>query len=179
MSRSVAPERTPCVQGDVAYVPLTRGHTAIIDAADAEMVGQWAWYAAGRADRPYAARNSFDGGNRAIIMMHRVLLNAPDHIYVDHIDGNPLNNRRCNLRLATKAENNRNVSMRRDNTSGFKGVSRVSEGNKWMAKIGVNGRQIFLGRFDTAEQAHEAYCAAAVLHFGDFANPGICKGHSL
>ena len=79
---------------------------------------------------------------------------------IDHINGDPLDNRIENLREATLAENAQNVAMHRDNTSGYLGVSFDRPRNKFQARLCVDGKVVFRGRFDTAEEAHEAYKAA-------------------
>lgn len=93
---------------------------------------------------------------------------------VYHADGNKANNRWGNLRLAGKSLNGANAKRRRDNTGGFKGVTREWSGSqpRWRASIMVRGRNITLGFFKTPEDGHEAYVAAAVQHFGEFAHDG-------
>jgi hypothetical protein len=86
---------------------------------------------------------------------------------IDHEDGNPSNNRWKNLREATHAQNGANVGLRKDNTSGFKGV-RFRYG-KWRASIKTQDRRLHLGTFDTAEEACAAYHKAAEELHGDFA----------
>ena len=81
--------------------------------------------------------------------------------YVDHCDRNPLNNHVDNLRYVTSSENNRNRSMRSDNTSNFKGVSYQTSRKKYMAQITHQGIHHFLGRFNTPEEAARAYDAKA------------------
>jgi len=90
--------------------------------------------------------------------------------YIDHINHNRDDNRFSNLRLATKSENSRNAKRNKNNTSGYKGVSK--KGNKFIAQIWVDYKRINLGLFDTAEQAHIAYIQAAKTHFKDFAYSG-------
>lgn len=90
---------------------------------------------------------------------------------IDHIDGDCHNNRISNLRLATRQENNWNVGKRKDNKSGFKGVS-LRENGKYRAKISAANRVHHLGVFDTAEEAAEVYDLAANLLHGEFACPG-------
>lgn len=92
---------------------------------------------------------------------------------LDHINGDRADNRLCNLREATHAQNQRNrvrvISGRNPNTSGYKGVTWHGERKQWMARIRVNGTRKTIGRFPTAEEAHAAYCAAARRHYGEFA----------
>lgn len=86
---------------------------------------------------------------------------------VDHIDGDSLNNRWCNLRCATRSANMANRGRNANNTTGFKGVS-IHQG-KYHSRIQVHGKGIRLGGFDTAAEAHAAYIAAAKKYFGEFA----------
>lgn len=86
--------------------------------------------------------------------------------WIDHANGNPSDNRICNLRLATPSQNIAN-SKKKPGSSKFKGVSRKQ--GRWYARVRVNYRHIYLGYFDTEEEAHAAYVAAAVHHFGQFA----------
>lgn len=86
---------------------------------------------------------------------------------IDHINGNPSDNRWSNLRPANQSQNNANARMRADNTVGLKGVSRHR--GKYRASIVRGGRQKFLGYFATPEEAHAAYAAAAKAIFGEYA----------
>ncbi len=107
--------------------------------------------------------------------MHRAILGVTDPaIEVDHRSGDGLNNRRGNLREATRAQNSRNLGLPRNSTSGFKGVSFTrSKGQPlakpWQASINVNWKGYHLGYFATAAAAARAYDAAARVHFGEFA----------
>jgi hypothetical protein len=157
MPRKVRPIR---IEGNIAYVPLTQGYEAIIDASDAPLVSDVNWCACHDSGHVYAM------GNRQ--RMHRVIMAAPPGVEVDHIDRNGLNNTRTNLRLATKAENARNRGAKRGTVSGYKGVYWNKERRMWYATICVDGRQVFLGRHDTAEEAHAAYCEASDRLHGEF-----------
>jgi len=98
--------------------------------------------------------------------LHRLLLGITDkEIQIDHIDGNGLNNRRDNLRIATNTQNQHNREAKHQ----YKGVDYLPEKNKWMARITVEGKQLYIGIFDTPEQAAEAYNKRAIHHFGEFA----------
>ena len=90
---------------------------------------------------------------------------------VDHINGNPLDNRRINLRVCPHAKNMLNRRMHKNNTSGFKGVTQVGP-NRWAANIALEGHFYYLGVFDSPEKAHQAYCEAAAWLHGEFANFG-------
>lgn len=92
--------------------------------------------------------------------------------FVDHINGDVLDNRASNLRACTKAENCRNRKRNANTRSGFKGVSRPPGTSRWQARIQVNRVQLNLGMFDTPELAHAAYQRAAAKHHGAFANAG-------
>lgn len=96
----------------------------------------------------------------------------PVGMCIDHIDNDKLNNKLENLRLATMSNNNCNRSMSSNNTSGLKGASYERRSGKFQSHIKINGKQMNLGLFDTVELAHQAYCKAAVVHHGEFANFG-------
>lgn len=147
------------VEGAEAFVPLTGGKVAIIDAADVPLVRQFTWGCARRNKAIYAASN--EAG-----YLHRWIMNAPPDREVDHIDGDGLNNRRSNLRLATRAENMRNTGP----FSGrFKGVHFDKQTGRWRAQIKHNGRRFSLGRYGTEVEAALAYNSAALQLHGEFA----------
>lgn len=108
--------------------------------------------------------NDFLAHRLAWIYMHGLTIGGAE---VDHIDGNPSNNAIANLRLATSSEQRQNSRPRSSSNSPLKGSFRV--GTRWKSQIMIGGRNIYLGTFDTPEQAHAAYCAAAHENFGDFA----------
>lgn len=88
---------------------------------------------------------------------------------LDHIDGNPLNNSISNLRVAERAQNLRNQGLRKCNVSGHKGVSWNKTYNKWQARIQVDKKQLWLGLYDSVDEAAEQYKKAALKHHGSFA----------
>ncbi len=90
-------------------------------------------------------------------------------VEIDHINGVRDDNRLVNLRIATISQNRANARKRRDNSSGFKGVYWVARYEQWIAQIVLNRKAKYLGHFDSAEDAHDAYCKAAQKHFGEFA----------
>jgi len=107
--------------------------------------------------------------DRKIKYLHRLVIDAPDGKNVDHIDGDRLNCTRANLRLASYSENARNGRLRKNNSSGRKGVYWHRRDKKWRAQIVLNGKNIHLGYFVSIEEAAAAYDAAALEFHGDFA----------
>lgn len=91
---------------------------------------------------------------------------------VDHKDHNPSNDRIDNLREATRKQNQQNMKKSVRNTSGFKGVSRLKNNNRWGARMRLNGEYKHLGSYLTPEEAHKAYCEAALKYHGEFACTG-------
>ena len=101
--------------------------------------------------------------------LHRIIMGELDGKEVDHINGNKHDNRRENLRLCNRTENNRNKGKLSTNTSGFKGVSWHKSKGKWRAVIQVGeGKQKHLGYFDDPETAYQSYCQAATKYHGNF-----------
>ena len=100
------------------------------------------------------------------VFAHQIILPVPDGLWPDHENGNGLDNRESNLRVATRSQNGSNRAIGRNNTSGVIGVSRRDL--KWIARIMVEGVSIYLGRFGTKEQAIVARYEAEVKYFGEF-----------
>lgn len=149
-------------------IKATSGHEFIVDDQD-QFVQQYRWNARVKGRNIYINRKAKIKDNLVTIYLHREILNAQPGQIVDHIDGDTLNNRRSNLRLASYSQNGANSTKRRANTSGYKGVTWDKHRKKWMAAIRVNYKRMYLGRFNTKEEAAKAYNDAAKLHFGEFA----------
>lgn len=151
-------------------ITLPNNRKTLVDAADYAALSNWSWHVTRSGNRYYVARNV----GRRVFLMHREIMNAPQGTDVDHINGDSLDNRRENLRLATRKQNQANRRLGRNSTSGFKGVSRYDYGRckgkgLWMASIRINGKKTTLGYFKSKEAAARAYDAAATRHFGEFA----------
>lgn len=150
-------------------------YEAIVDDCDAN-IATLNWLALITKRVVYAIRFPSKTVGITHILMHRVILSRKlgrplnTNEIVDHINNNGLDNRRVNLRVATPAQIRMNVRRSTKNKLGFKGVKK--RGNRYRSVIRINGKQIHLGYFDTPEQAHAAYCAAAKEYFGEFANEG-------
>jgi hypothetical protein len=161
------------IEGDVAYVPLTQGYEAVIDADDVHLVSGWNWSARvnrnrGRVRQVYAIRAEYEAGKQSIVRMHRVVAKTSEGKFADHIDGDGLNNRKANLRDATPSENAFNKKKSSGNASGFKGVHWHKKSGKWQAQIGINYARVSLGLFETAEAAAAAYASASAQIHGRF-----------
>lgn len=110
------------------------------------------------------------------IKLHRYLLDAPEDMQVDHINGDPLDNRRENLRLATPSQNQANGTKRAGATSVYKGVSWHKKARKWRATIGIgNGKQQHLGFYRTPQMAALAYDFRAFELWGAYAKLNFPK----
>ncbi len=149
-------------------IPLSNGMNAIVDDIDFPALAALKWCIHSQG---YARRRGTSGANgkQSILLMHRVIINAPRGFQVDHINGNRLDNRRSNLRLATNAENGANQMLSSKNTTGAKGVYFHRQRKKYCAMICSNGRREHLGLFSNIEAASAAYDAAARRLFGEFA----------
>jgi hypothetical protein len=101
------------------------------------------------------------------ILLHRLLIDATKGELVDHKNGDTLDNRKKNLRICTTVQNLQNSKLKKNSEQGFKGVE--PRGNKWIARIGINGKKKYLGIFSSKEDAARAYDEAAILFFGEFA----------
>jgi hypothetical protein len=154
-------------------IELTKGYLSLVDEADYEWLDQKQWRAwtqkrAGRL-AVYARGNLSKFGKRIGVAMHRYIMMAPEHLDVDHKNGDGIDNRRSNLRLATRLQNTRSRMPRPGQFKGIKLDRRDPRVVRWTAAIVIGGKKKFLGSFQSAEEAAQAYDVAAVKHFGEFA----------
>lgn len=153
-------------------IPLRNGLVALVDDEDYERVTQRKWFLKAPHNPKYsfyAHANKRKDGRGAMILLHRLVMNAPDGIEVDHIDGDGLNNQKSNLRLCNRGQNLRNQKIR--NPNGLKGVFfRVSRIKKpWAARISIGGRTTAIGYFSNKIDAAISYNISAKKNFGEFA----------
>lgn len=141
-------------------IRLTKGKFAIVDDEDFDRVNCFTWHT---HKAGYGARNTDKK------TMHRFIINAKPGQIVDHINGNPADNRKENLRLCTQMENCRNQSLKSCNKTGYKGVSWDKKYRKYSSFLTVNYKHIFGGYFDNKEDAARAYNKLALEHHGSFA----------
>lgn len=154
-------------------IRLSNGSSAMVDDEDFEMLSHWSWQ---ECLGGYAKRGQCKRGYLQTVSMHRTLMLPDPDGEVDHINGDRLDNRRCNLRLCTKSQNQHNKSASRISASRYKGVSPSTGGTGWKAFIWRNGRNSYLGTFPTEGRAARAYDAAAAQAFGSFAKLNLGAG---
>lgn len=152
-------------------IQLTQGKQTMVDDEDYQFLNQWKWYT---TTKGYAARrvhypSTRDNQKFKGFLMHRVIAFAPDGTQVDHINGDKLDNRKANLRLATNAQNQMNKVTQSNSTTGYKGVSFEKSIGRYRAYINFQGKRYNLKTFKTPEQAAEAYNIKAKELFGEFA----------
>jgi hypothetical protein len=144
-----------CQCADHAWSALTRGHITLVSPEDSHLLEGRAWSAHDCKDGTVYAR--------ANKLLHRVISDGKD---VDHRNRNGCDNRRSNLRPCTLQQNMAN-RRRFKHSSGFKGV--VRRGDRWLARITVDSKNVYLGTHSSEETAARAYDNAARQHFGEFA----------
>lgn len=148
-------------------ISLRCGRVVIVDDEDYAWIAQMSWRATiGKGGHVYAVRSASSGTK----LMHRLIMNAPSGMVVDHANGNGLDNRKSNLRICTQRQNSQNIRVARG-LAPFKGVYRERRAlnRPFSASISVNGKPVFLGKFRTAEEGAIAYDVAAKAYFGQFA----------
>ena len=143
-------------------IDLGNGRQAVIDAADYPRVANFSWH---QASTGYARSQVRGSRRKQCVYMHRLIMDAPVGMEVDHIDGDPLNNHRVNLRLVTHSENQQNRrGPTRNNRSGFRGVVWHAYAGRYVARVTVQGKQICLGYFDRPADAARAAAEGRQLY---------------
>lgn len=144
----------------ILSLKLIRDKIVLVDKDDFLKYGKYKW----TFDK-YAVR--FVKGKK--VYLHRLIMDCPKNMEVDHINGNELDCRKNNMRICTHAENSRNIKLRTDNTSGYKGVSWYKNYDKWLVRVFLNNKKIHIGYFENKNEAVTAYNEAAIKYHGRFA----------
>ena len=156
------------------HIRLTQGQKAIVDVEDYEWLSRVKWFADKSERSYYAARMVYGVFGRKKVWMHREIQPVRIGKFVDHINGNGLDNRKCNLRPATREQNAWNMrKQQRKCSSRYKGVSWLKEQGKWRVRILYKGTRIPLGCFDDEAAAARAYDSKAKELFGEYAKPNF------
>lgn len=151
-------------------IKLTRGKYALVDDQDFEFLNSFSWYAhfAPHGRTYYAARKrrkNEAGKQGEWVSMHCELMKPTGGLHVDHIDQNGLNNQKVNLRLVTRAQNMRNVAVKKNSTSRIIGVTFEKQTGKYKAHITLNKKTITLGRFESISEASKVRKQAEEKYF--------------
>lgn len=148
---------------------LPRGRLTLVDDEDYPWLNEYPWRC---VPSGYVMRLFYVGGITKAAYMHRVIMNCPIGMDVDHRDRNPLNNQKSNLRVVTDSQNLHNSKIQTRGgrkTSRYKGVVWDREKRRWRAEIRVNKRCIYIGRFLAEIDAAAAYNRSAIAYYGDVA----------
>jgi len=175
MNNTLLPEATRCillsVELSMKSIPLTQGYETIVDNIDYDFLSQWKWstrIGGWNKNRVFAARTRQLNKKQRVICMSRLIMSAPEDKQVDHINGNPLDNRRKNLRLVTASQNAMNSRPWKNKESRYKGVYRNTRKTRWYSQITVNGKRHWLGSFEKEEAAARAYKEASEKYHGEY-----------
>lgn len=136
------------------------------DIEDLPLIQSRSWY---KDKDGYLVSCYYYAGQRRFVRFHRIVMNAKEDEVVDHINHKRTDNRKRNLRVCKRAENDRNRGLYATNTSGISGVHFDKKRNKWVASITYNHRRIFIGRFLYKEEAVKARLVKEAELFKDFA----------
>ena len=156
-------------------IKLSRGKVALVDREDFDWLSQWKWCFNSRYAVRHEQKEEYGDNPRKMVKMHRAIMRVSDDTYIDHINGNGLDNRRVNLRVATNSQNQANSSLCSKNKSGYRGVWKYNLNKPyvikkpWGARIQVKGKKYFRGMFETKEEAAIAYNEMARNYFGEYA----------
>lgn len=145
---------------DYKEIKTKNGDVIKVDSSDYDYLIKFKWSLIGKG---YAY-------NHKLGMMHRIIMNTPKELQVDHLNKDKLDNRKLNLRNCTNKENSHNTEGSKKSTSKYKGVSWCNTRGKWSSQIVHNGINLFIGRFNTEEEAGRAYDAKVKELFGEYAH---------
>lgn len=141
----------------------SHGHKFKIDADDYEKVKDYCWRV---TNKGYVVANARNGSNR-YVWIHRIIMGAEEDQFVDHKNWDKADNRKVNLRIATKAQNCTNIDLKKNNTTGYTGVTRTRNG-RYLARITANGTRHYIGTYDSFSDAVKARHDAEIRLHGEW-----------
>lgn len=142
----------------------------IIDAEDFNKIKEYYWYVGKKPNAFYVITNINKNNKRTTLKLHRLIMDFPENMDIDHINHNTFDNRKTNLRICKHNKNTKNHKININNTSGFKGVTWFKYTKKWSVGIFSDGNRVHIGYFDDKIKAAMAYNEAAKKYHGEFAN---------
>lgn len=148
-------------------IPLTQGHYALIDKEDLSELSKYKFH----IDKGYVSTSKWIKEEKRVkhFRIHNILMAPSQGLEVDHINGDPLDNRKENLRIVTHSQNMMNSKISKNNTSGYKGVSFNIARNKWQVHIMDNKKEKCVGYFNNKIEAAKVYNQEALKYYGEFA----------
>ncbi len=155
-------------------IPLSQGKVALVDDEDYDYLMQWKWHVLKKKNTYYAVRLTYEGNGkkRNSVRMHRLIMNTPPNMEVDHKDHNGLNCQKYNLRNCTIKQNRRNKKA--SGRSRYIGVS-INKRGYITSRIEKDNIHFYLGSFKTEEDAAMVYNKKAIELFGEFANINLIE----
>lgn len=161
--------------GDICICTTSNGDTFIFDSDKYDIVSRYCWWLS--AEKYVTTHVIMPNRIKKNLVLHRLVTKCPDDKIVDHINGDPTDNRVCNLRTCNNEQNSYNTKCRKDNALGIKGVRQRPSG-KYEVRIQYNGNPIHIGTFDTLSEASDAYDKKALELFGEFARLNNYRGNT-
>jgi hypothetical protein len=158
------------IKGNIIEIKLTQNQKTIIDKEDWNKIKKINWHSAyDPTTKCFRVQGDIKKKNKwKTVHLARIIMNVNNSLLeIDHINNNPLDNTKNNLRVCFGKDNKKNKRISKNNTSGFKGVNKF--GNKYICRIGIDGKRIFLGYFENKELAAKRYNIAAIKYHGEFA----------
>lgn len=171
-SKRFRTKNTYDLSGEYGIGYTTKGEKFYFDLEDYDLIKDYHWF----SDKDGYIKSDDKLNKQRNLLMHRLVMNCPSNMIIDHIKHNIKDNRKSELRIVTHSENNKNQCMKLNNTSGVTGVSFDKNTNKWNAYITVNYKRINVGYYKSFEDALRARKEAEEKYFGEYSYDNSMKG---
>ena len=151
--------------GSVGYCHLSNGDVVTFDTEDYDKIKEYRWSKSGKT---HVQCSKWNGTKYVTLYIHRLIMDCPDGMVVDHINGDKLDNRKCNLRVCTQQENSWNARISSRNKYGYKGVYFDARNNSYTARVNIGKKTHHIGSFKTLTDAINARLTWEMEHWGEF-----------